>query len=44
MGKIAKQSKINFANMFMQTSDGLLSLKFAGLPENYETLRKLLNE
>lgn len=44
MGKIAKQSKIEFANMFMQTNDGLLSLKFAGLPENYETLRKLLND
>ena len=44
MGKIAKQRKIAFSNMFMQTNDGLLSLKFAGLPENYETLRKLLND
>ena len=44
MGKIAKQRKIEFANAFMQTSNGLLSLELAGLPKNYETLRKLLND
>ena len=44
MGKITKQNKIDFANSFMQTNNGLKSLEFAGLPQNYDTLFKLLND
>lgn len=44
MGKITKQAKIDFADAFMETSDGFLSLTVAELPANYETLFKMLND